>query len=62
MSSSMTREEAIRLLLRYGVAPEDAMAARLMDAADRMAASLAALPQDLPAGLEPASAFAVPRP
>jgi len=57
----MTREEAMRLLLRFGVTPEDAMAGRLMEAADRMAASLSKLPRDLPAGLEPAAAFAVPR-
>ena len=62
MSSSMTREEAMRLLLRFGVTPEDAMAGRLMEAADRMAANLAPLPKDLPAGLEPSSAFSVPRP
>lgn len=57
-----TRAEAMRSLLRFGVTPEDAMAGRLMEAADRMAASLVKLPRDLPAGLEPASAFAVPRP
>lgn len=61
MSTTMPREEAMRLLLRYGVTPEDAMLGRLMEAADRMAANLGALPRDLPAGLEPSSAFAVPR-
>lgn len=62
MSTAMSREEAMRLLLRFGVTPEDAMAGRLMEAADRMAANLAKLPQDLPAGLEPAAAFSVARP
>jgi hypothetical protein len=66
MSTSTTpgiaREEAIRLLLRNGVTPDDTLPERLAAAAGRMAAHLDRLPRDLPAGLEPAAAFSVPRP
>ncbi len=62
MAPTMAKEEAMRQLLRYGIAPNEALSERLMAAADRMAANLARLPQDLPAAVEPAAAFAVPRP
>ena len=58
----MTEPEALATLARAGIAaPDAALAARLMAAAQRMAAGLARQPSDLPAGLEPADAFAVPR-
>ena len=58
----MTEPEAISTLLRAGIdVPAPAMVARLVTAAERMAAALARQPRNLPAGLEPAAAFSVPR-
>ena len=59
----MPEAEALSLLLRHGITATDpALVARLVAAATRMRAGLARLPADLPAGLEPAAAFEVPRP
>ena len=59
----MTEAEAIATLLRAGIeAPDPALIARLATAAERMRAGIARQPRDLPTGLEPAAAFAVPRP
>jgi hypothetical protein len=60
---AMTEAEAQATLLRAGIeTPDPGLVARLVAAADRMRAGIARQPRDLPAGLEPAAAFAVPRP
>jgi hypothetical protein len=52
--------EALALLLRAGIETADnALVARMVTAAEAMRAGLARQPRDLPAGLEPAAAFAV---
>lgn len=59
----MTEAEAQAMLLRAGIeTPDPALIARLVAAATRMRAGIARHPRDLPTGLEPASAFAVPAP
>jgi hypothetical protein len=58
----MTESDAIATLTRAGIAPDPALVARLIAAAQRMASGIARQPRDLPSGLEPAAAFAVPRP
>ena len=56
----MTEAEAQAMLLRAGIEmPDPALIARLVAAAGRMRAGIARQPQDLPTGLEPASAFVV---
>lgn len=56
----MTEAEAQAMLLRAGIdLPDPALIARLVTAAGRMRDGIARQPRDLPAGLEPASAFAV---
>ncbi|WP_149535379.1 hypothetical protein [Siccirubricoccus phaeus] len=58
---TMTEAEAIGHLLRAGIEmPDPALVARLVAASGPMRGSLARQPRDLPAGLEPAAAFAVP--
>jgi hypothetical protein len=58
----MTDPEAIATLLKAGIeTPDVSLVARLVAAAERMRAGIARQPQNLPAGLEPAASFAVPR-
>jgi hypothetical protein len=59
----MTDPEAIATLLKAGIeTPDITLVARLVAAAERMQTGIARQPRDLPAGLEPAASFAVPRP